>query len=153
MRCIENGKLSFVGKTEPCWNCSPTSYRPVPSHECSICNGAKQLDTDFCSNVSKEDRQTLCDMIDFATPYDGASSGFNEGYLGLGILAGVTDYGRYRDMTEDAFQAEVKRHVMEYHLQYATFAKKDKANPGQFIIPKKFTVRKGQGGWFVYPQY
>ena len=145
MRCIENGRLNFVGKTEVCWNCSSDSYKPVPTHTCSICNGTKQLDMDRCSNVTDEDRRTLCDMIDFVTPYQGKASGFNEGYLGIGILAGLTDYGRYMKMTEAAFHDEVKSHVMKYHLQYAGLTNKDG------IMPKKFVVRRGQSGWFVYP--
>lgn len=147
MRCIENGRLNFDGKTEVCWNCSPKSYRPVPSHTCSICNGSKSLVMDRCSSVTEDDRKALCDMIDFATPYNGKSSGFNEGYLGLGILAGITDYGRYMKMTEAEFQAEVKGHVMKYHLQYAGLTNK----AGD--LPKKFTVRRGQSGWFVYPVF
>ena len=85
-------------------------------------------------------------LFNFDKPYLDSYSSFNEGYLGIGVVCGCTDYGRYKKMPPDEFKEEVKQSFLRSYRQYVTILKDGK-------LPFEILIRRGESGWNAYPIY
>lgn len=150
--CKGHGRLlSPSGRRLRCKTCGGDGYvhiaEPVVVGVCQYCAGTTRVPVSSTDNMFPEDKEWYFEnLFDFNTEYSGVHSSFNEGYLGLNIIAGVTDYGRHLDMTDEEFKAEVKKNFMDGFLQYCSASKSS-------VLPKTVQIRRGKTGWFAYPIY
>jgi hypothetical protein len=153
-QCHEcNGQKRFLkGKRRyACKTCKGSGYvmrdERLETGACTRCKGTRQVPLTAYDSMTDEDKEWIfANLFNFEKPYARPTSSFNEGYLGLGIVCGVTDYGRYQKMTPDEFYQEVKENFMRGYNQYVSILKDGK-------LPAEILIKKGNSGWFAYPIY
>jgi hypothetical protein len=133
-----------------CKTCEGRGYicldEPIIHGVCKKCNGElKHSNVSYCDFATTEDKEMLFSLIDFENTIFNSNSTFNEGYVGFGLVGGVTDYGRYTKMTPVEFHEEVKKHVVDGSSQYAGFLNKEK------VLCNSIKINKTRSGWFLYP--
>ena len=120
---------------------------PIIIGDCPDCKGTlkdlKVSKYDSCYN--QNDKELLFTLFDFEAKYSRREQTFNEGYLGLGIIAGITDYGRYLKLSEEDFQKEVKKYFFDRNEQYLHFLNKENE------ICDKIIIVRTSDGWSAYP--
>lgn len=117
--------------------------------KCPKCNGTHIVTktSSVCDTLTDADVQTMFELIDWNdSVVEERDETFNEGYLGIGLVGGCTDYGRYLDMTNEQFYEEVKNNFINGYHQYVHFVKKDK-------VPTAIKIQKHRSGWNLKPIY
>lgn len=149
--CNGKGKLlPLPGKKNKrkCKKCEGHGYvsLDIPDEfPCERCEQKGILPVDRTSKIEiKEHLDQMFNLIDFENNIAGKQT-FNEGYLGFGIVGGVTDYGRYLKMSSDEFKQEVKENFYNGFHQYCHYENKDRN------LPIKIIIKKTSSGWFLYP--
>jgi hypothetical protein len=147
--CNGKGKIKTYGRNKKCKTCDGRRivYLETPKlvGDCHYCKGTGRRSFDLYREALKADLEWIFDnLFNFKDPYEGRTSEFNEQYLGLGLIAGIVDYGRYLSMTEDEFKNEVKYHFLTRHNQYISLTKNGK-------LPKEVRIKRGRSGWSAYP--
>jgi len=147
-----DGKKRFLkgNRRYKCKTCSGTGYtmldQRIEDGACRHCEGTRKLPLGAYDNMTEEDKHwVFVNLFNFDKPYTKPTSSFNEGYLGFGIVCGVTDYGRYKKLTPEEFKEEVRESFMNGWLQYITLTGKEG------YLPTEILIRKGDSGWFAYP--
>lgn len=146
------GKRTFPkgGRNYKCKTCRGDGYVRLETRKvvgpCVYCEGRKKVQLNMMQDMLPEDKERLFSLFNFEKKYTGVSSSFNEGYFGFGIVCGVTDYGRYKSLSEEEFQQEVKNNLLNHYLQYTSVYKNGK-------FPSEILIRRGESGWFAYPVY
>lgn len=161
-RCPEcKGKARILKGTRryKCKKCEGNGYvmlkERTEAGPCAHCSGTRKVPLTLYSQVTAEDKEWIYqNLFNFDRPYDGKSSSFNEDYLGMGIVCGVTDYGRHTEMSPEEFKQEVHKRFTEGWLQYITLCRRDKSavHDGAYL-PKQVLIRRHQSGWHAYPVY
>ena len=143
-------KFSLKGKRRyACKTCRGAGYvmreKPLLTGNCRTCNGTREVPLTSYDQVTDEDKQWIFNhLFNFDKPYTRPTSSFNEGYLGLGIVCGVTDYGRHLKMTPEEFYQEVKENFMRGWCQYVSIMEDGK-------LPTEILIKRANSGWFAYP--
>jgi len=153
--CVDcNGNKKFLkgSRHYKCKTCAGNGYtmleKRIEVGACSHCDGKQYVPLTCFDNIQEEDRQWIFDnLFNFEKPYTAHTSTFNEMYLGFGIVCGITDYGRYKNMTPSEFKEEVKSIFMNDFCQYASILNKE----GH--LPTEILIKKGESGWNAYPVY
>lgn len=104
--CKGKKKLPKNGRNYKCQNCKGDGYvrleTPKVVGDCKRCNGTGRIPLTAYDTMSADEKAWIFEnLFNFDKPYTKSYSSFNEGYLGIGIVCGVTDYGRYLKMTSD----------------------------------------------------
>jgi hypothetical protein len=86
----------YGGKCPHCNAKNQHSHKVIGSKiiPCPRCNATGEIMSDMYSSLNFSD---LIQYIEIKTFEGVHMSSFNEGYLGIGIIGGYTDYGRYID--------------------------------------------------------
>lgn len=146
--CGSTGKIKQGTRNRKCSECGGNGYKRLPEKIedglCHTCGGSRTVSLGEYDSVLKEDKEKIWGLFNFEKPFTGGFSSFNEGYLGMGIVCGVTDYGRYKKMTEEEFRGEVKESFMGGWLQYISIMRDKK-------FPLEILIRRGESGWHAYP--
>jgi hypothetical protein len=149
-----NGKKRFLKGTRryKCKTCNGDGYTmlqtPIEDGACRSCKGTRKIPLTAYDSMSQEDREWVFEnLFNFEKPYTAPTSSFNEQYLGLGIVCGVTDYGRYKKMTPVEFKEEVRGFFMNRYNQYVTITNKK----GE--LPTEILIKKSSDGWNAYPVF
>lgn len=143
---VPNGKRNR--RCSECKGQCHVSCEPYVVGICVNCNGTRQEPTTAYDNMTDADKEWIFEnLFNFDKPYAQPASSFNEGYLGIGIVCGVTDYGRYQKMSPEEFREEVKKNFFDHYCQYVAICDK------QMSLPKEILIRKTSSGWFAYPIY
>lgn len=149
--CNGKGKNLKNGRNYRCKPCFGNGYtylaESIVTGDCKRCNGTSQVPADRFNSMNAIDREIIFGLFNFDKPYTAQTSSFNEGYLGIDIVAGVTDYGRYTDMTPAEFKVEVKQNFTSGYMQYVSLLDRNGNLPKEILIAKK------RSGWFAYPVY
>jgi len=149
--CKGRGKTPKNGRNYRCKPCngSGSTYleTPVLVGKCHRCNGTSRVPADRFDSVNAVDREILFTLFNFDKPYAAKTSSFNEQYLGMNVVTGVTDYGRYISMTPAEFKDEVKKNFSTGFMQYVSLLDRAGNLPTEILITKK------SSGWFAYPVY
>lgn len=114
--------------------------------ECPNCNGTGIENTNAYDHLNAGELASEIELVTMAGLH---GSTFNEGYLGIGIIAGVTDYGRYLDESKKDFTKilEIVRREMVEDLnrrQMISILTED----GKLI--EKALLKMNADGWHVY---
>lgn len=178
----ESGKVTFTEVT--CNGCQgtgqveqgilcPNKWKPVNKFEgrkCPHCGaknknshkviGRKIVTCGRCDGTGRE-LQGFSDGLDFAELLQGVKiaviagkQDFNEAYLGRGLVAGVTDYGRYLQATQAENATEINvRAIVEYVR--AKLAEKNYIQAGDVIsesgdFMKYALLKLTRSGWHLY---
>lgn len=152
LQCSGKGKYLKPGykvRTK-CGTCNGTGFvyyvSPKDLGLCTECKGTTQKPRTMYSRISPQEAETIFGYFDFDTPFSGGYSEFNEGYLGFGVVVGVTDYGRYKKLSEEEFRAQVKQHFLDRCEQCVHLSA-----PGAKL--KTIRIRRGTDGWHAYPTF
>jgi RecJ-like exonuclease len=149
--CRGKGKIPSGSRNYKCKTCSGNGYvrleTPTLQGDCRHCKGTQKVPLERHSTISKEEKEWIFEnLFNFEKEYAAGYNNFNEGYLGIGVVCGVTDYGRYISMTPQEFKEEAKQRFLEGYLQYVSLTDADQ-------LPAEILIRKGKSGWFAYPIY
>jgi hypothetical protein len=110
--CPNNHQVTHGKPCKYCGAKNRHSHQVVGSHveTCSMCKGTGLIRTDLYTMV---DLRGLFENVEVKFGTAHRSGNLNEGYLGLGILAGCTDYGRYltTENPQEAALAGVKEQL------------------------------------------
>lgn len=146
--CKGRGKNLKNGRNYRCKGCEGRGYTmletPILTGKCPRCKGTSRLAANRCDRVTEIDREIIFSLFNFEKPYTAPTSSLNENLFGFGVVAGVTDYGRYLTMTPDQYKEEVRQNFMTGFMQYVSVADKDGNLPTEILISKK------RSGWFAY---
>ena len=86
-------------------------------------------------------------LIDFEDTFvENRNESFNEGFLGIGLVGGITDYGRYLALTPAQFHKEVEDNFLNGYHQYIHFVKEGK-------LPAAIKIKKHKSGWVLKPVF
>ena len=146
--CKGKGKVPKGTRKYKCKTCEGNGYtmraQKLEIGPCIYCKGSMQLPLERYDNMPVEDREQLLPLFNFDKPYEGNYSSFNENYIGMGVVCGVTDYGRYRDKSPEEFRKEVFESFMSGYMQFVSITRNNR-------YPDEILIRKTQTGWFAYP--
>ncbi len=101
----------FGGKCPCCGAKNKHSHKTVGQHQevCHICEGKGTRREDLYDIISSDTWAKLLPHFRFTVARAGRGANFNEGYLGIGILYGITDYTDWTAKTdEEAIAAAMK---------------------------------------------
>lgn len=136
-----------------CPSCKGSRYiyfdEPKVLGKCPECKGSLKKKPSITDNVHIADKRFLFNLIDFDSTTGSANTEqtFNEGYLGIGLIGGITDYGRYLKMNQDEFKMEVHKHFVDSgFLQYAHIVKDGN-------VLSKIRLHKNNSGWSLIPVF
>jgi hypothetical protein len=115
-------------KTEKCYVCSGNGEYMESINDFSDCKVLETLPIKFVRR--DHERQTFADA-----------------YLGYGSLVSVTDYGRYKHMTEEQFTTRV-RESLTRSIQYSHYVKAADGTVADYLM-----VVTSDAGWRVVPHY
>lgn len=149
-----NGKKRLLKVTRVSYKCKTCGgegfvrrAEKVDVGPCKHCKGTRKVSFTAYDDMSDEDRLWVFEnLFNFDKPYEGKFNTFDEDYLGMTCVCGVTDYGRYKEYNEADFKKEVKKYFLNGWLQYVSILKNRQ-------LPKEILIRKGNSGWFAYPTY
>lgn len=153
--CGGTGKIKGLrsGKTinKKCPVCGGNGYNrldePIIHGNCTVCDGLLyHSKVNTCDNVSKKDIELLLNLIDFDNVHISKQSTFNEEYLGIGIVGGVTDYGRYLNLNPDEYKESVIKSFRDGYHQYISFLNRKTSEVCNII-----KINKTPSGWSLYP--
>lgn len=152
-----NGKKTFSSMrgnkqiNVKCKTCGGDGYvrldKPKINGKCEICNGTlKDYNILKTDTIHVDDVKLLSELIDFENTKgsENTKQTFNEGYLGIGIVGGITDYGRYLKMSEEEFKQEVLKNFLSGYHQYCHFIRRDK-------MVNSIIIKKHDSGWSLIP--
>ena len=151
-----NGTKKVLSKTGvkklKCKNCDGNGYtqlnEPILLGKCNTCEGTKVRPINMYDTISDAEKEYLFNtLFDFTQEYKGYYSEMNEGYFGIKIMCGITDYGRYKSLSEEEFKQTVKENFIRGFSQYIGIVDKN------LNLPKKVLIRKSNSGWHAYPIY
>jgi len=150
------GTRTYGGKTQRimkrCSDCGGNGFKmyeeAIVIGTCPHCEGKLyETKVSIYDSTIREDLELLYELIDFEGTYTGAQT-FNESYLGVGLCGGVTDYGRYLELSPDDFKKEVYKNFVEGHgRQYLTYMKDH--DPTKLC--DKIIIKKSRSGYTLYP--
>jgi hypothetical protein len=151
--CKGKKKLPKNGRNYKCLTCEGKGYirleTPRVIGTCQRCNGTEKVPLTAYDTISEEEKIWIFEnLFNFDKPYEKSHSEFNEGYLGIGIVCGVTDYGAYLSMTPEEFKKEVRDNFVIGFNQYVSIINKQDGK-----LPLEILIRKGKSGWNAYPIY
>lgn len=151
--CQGRRKILINKRNYKCKACSGAGYthldKPDILGTCDRCEGTGLVPMTAYDWMNEEEKEWIFqNLFNFDKSYDKKYSEFNEGYLGDGLVTGITDYGRYKLMTPDQFKKEVHDTFMRHSGQYVSIIDKTTGK-----LPKEILIRKGETGWFAYPIY
>ena len=149
-----DGKKRFLkgNRRYKCKTCGGDGYtmlkQRVETGACRFCDGSQTISLNEYDNMQDVDKVWVFENVfNFDKPYTKPTSSFNESYLGLGIVCGITDYGRYKSLSDEDFVKEVRDSFMNGWLQYVTLTGKSG------YLPTEILIKKNDSGWHAYPVY
>lgn len=148
--CNGKGKVPKGKRSYKCMACLAQGYtrleKPIDIGTCPNCNGLGKVPRNLYASISQLEAIELFKLFNFdAEPLDTGST-FNENYLGLGSVAGVVDYGRYKKLPEDEFREMVRESFYTRFEQCIHFVKKG-------YVLKAIQVKRTNDGWHAYTQW
>jgi hypothetical protein len=145
------GAIQKIKKT--CSDCNGHGWKeletPLILGPCKHCGGThiETKTASLCDWMTKDDLDMVFELIDWDDSVIlNRDANFYEEYLGLGIVCGVTDYGRYKSMSPEQFKTEVTESFYRFGHQYISIYKKEK-------FPFVLKISKHNSGWMVKPIY
>jgi hypothetical protein len=107
--CPRYGRKQAGKACEHCGSKSKDGHRIVGTKwvTCNTCEGTGM---ETCDEYSSLDFSPLIQFINIVTMQGLRSATFNESYLGIGLIGGCTDYGRYLTETGRDFE-KIMAHV------------------------------------------
>ena len=93
--------------------------------DCERCHGTGKDQATRYSYIPKELLANMVRDIPIHIHRSNRRPTFTESYLGLGLIGGVTDYGRYKSLTDGELVDKIRAEIVEHRSQCLNYEQKD----------------------------
>ena len=84
---------------------------------CGRCNGTNSVPADRYTAIPKTVLAEILNIVPIRIHRSGRKQTFNEAYLGYGMICSVTDYGEYKQKTDEQLVEYIKKELSDDYIQ------------------------------------